>query len=51
LCTPDIRGEQIKEDKMDHVARIKFYSGNLKGRGHLEYVRVDGRIILERTVE
>jgi hypothetical protein len=25
----------------------KFWSGNLKGRGHSEYTSVDGKIILE----
>jgi hypothetical protein len=57
-ASPSIRINQIKDlelgeaysthGKMRNAYKIMVV--NLKGRNHLEYLRVDGRIILKRTL-
>jgi hypothetical protein len=52
ICHQISSGDKVKKDEGKHVVRIarreyRVLVGKLEGRGHLEELRVDGRVILK----
>jgi hypothetical protein len=46
----DEMGSACSTYRRDKEMHTKYWSGNVKGRGHLEDLGIDGRIILEWTL-